>query len=226
MSLVTSKGSDVNFMDSSDVSKLYIRLKAGESIKVRVLGTEDYVEYKAHGSFTHKVYTQPCVAPEGKDCPLCTAAKSGEEGFDALYPKRRYLFAFADIETGEIKVWDCSRGQAKDMLTQIEEYKDDLNDIAFNLKRTGAGKDTSYKLNPILKMKADLAEKFHNFDEKEVPLEFFESVLVPRTDKLMKEVLYSAGFPMNKYFPDFVHEEPEDTEQSKNEEESTPEKTF
>lgn len=224
MSLITGKGQEVNFMDNSDISKLYIRLKAGETLKVRVLGTEDYVEYKAHNSFAHKIYPQPCIAPEGKECPLCIAAKSGVEGFDALYPKRRYLFAFADLETGEIKVWDCSRGQAKDMLSQIEDYADDINDIAFTLKRTGSGKDTSYKLNPILKMKGDLVEKFHSFDGQTVDIDFFESVLVPKPEKLMKELLYSAGFPMEDYFPDFVHEESED--KAKELKEETPENTF
>jgi len=228
MSLITKKGSEVNFMDSSDISKLYIRLKAGEGIKVRVLSAEDYVEYKAHNSFAHKIYPQPCIAPEGKDCPLCIASKSGEDGFDALYPKRRYIFAFGDIETGEIKFWDCSRSQAKDVLSQIEDYSDALGEVAFTFKRTGSGKDTSYKLNPILKLKGDLVEKFHAFDDKEVTLDLFESVLIPKPEKLMLELLYSAGFPMDKYFPDFVHEEPEDTdkETKTDKEADSPEKTF
>ena len=221
MSLITGKGSEVQFTDNVDLSKVYIRLKANETVKVRVLGTDDYVEYKAHGSFSHKVYTQPCIAPNGVECPLCIASKSGVEGFDALYPRKRYVFAFGDIETGEIRAWDCSKNQAKELLSQIKEYEDDLGDIAFNFKRTGNGKETSYKLNPILKMKGDMVDKFHKFDEEEVPLSFFESVLVPRSEKLMKDVLYQAEFPMTDFFPDYV--KPEDRAEGNTD---TPEGTF
>lgn len=206
MSLITGKGNDINFGGNVDLKTVFIRLKDKDSVKVRVLGLTDYVEYKAHSSFEHKVYTQPCVAPLGEECPNCVASKSGVEGFEGLYARKRYVFAFADLDKGQIRVWDCSKNQAKDLIAQIEEYADDINDIAFNFKRTGNKTDTSYKLNPILKMKGDDQEKFNAFDGVEVNMEFFESVLVPRTRDLMIKVLDEAGFPVKEYFPDYTPE--------------------
>lgn len=210
MSLISAKGSDIN-LNSVDLKEAYIRLKDGESVKVRVLGLGDYIEYKAHSDYNNKVYTQACVAPLGKDCPLCIAGKSGIEDFKGMYAKKRYLFAFADINTGKLRVWDCSYGQAKDLLSQIAEYKDDIQEVAFNFKRTGNKTETSYKLNPILKMKGDDLEKFHAFDEVEVEISFFESVLVPRSEKMMLDILNEAGFPMGEYFPNYVAEGEEAT---------------
>lgn len=205
MSLVTGKGSEINF-NNVDLKKVYIRLKENEAVRVRVLGLTDYVEYKAHGDFNLKVYTQPCIEPMGSTCSLCTASRSGIEEFSNLYAKKRYIFAFADIDSGELRVWDCSKSQAKDLLGQIAEYSDDINDIAFNFKRTGNKTETSYKLNPILKLKGEDVDKFHKFDDETVEMSFYESVLVPRSEKMMLDILNEAGFPMSEYFPEYSEE--------------------
>lgn len=204
MGLIQAKGSDIQFGGDVDLKTVFIRLKENQSVKVRVLGLADYIEYKAHSEFSLKVYTQPCIAPLGKTCPFCTASNSGIEGYKNLYARKRYLFAFADIETGALRVWDCSNQQAKDLLSQINEYKDNIADISFNFKRTGTGTTTSYKLNPILKMKANEQEAFNEFDGVEVPMKFFEDCLVPRTEQLIMDVLNDSGFPVNEYFPTYV----------------------
>lgn len=210
MSIITARGQEVEQTINQkkvDLKNVYIRLKENESVRVRVLGLHDYVEYKAHGSFSHKVYTQPCIEPLNKACPLCVASKSGEEGFDALYAKKRYLFAFADLDTGEIKVWDCSKAQAKSLISQINEYADDINEIAFNFKRTGTKTETKFSLNPILKLKGDDVDKFQKFDGEVIEDSFFESVLVPRSEQMMMDVLKEAGFPVVEYFPNYVEKE-------------------
>lgn len=207
MSLITARGIEAEKSITNkklDLSKTYIRLKENESIKVRLLGVNDYVEYLSHGSFNHKIYTQPCIAPTGVECPLCKASKSGIEEFEVLYPKKRYLFAFADISTGELRVWDCSKGQAKGLLMAIKEYADDINDVAFTFKRSGSKLETTYTLNPILKLKGDDVENFAKFDGQTVPMEFFESVLIAKTPEFMMDSLYNAGFPMDEHFPNFV----------------------
>lgn len=204
--MITAKGSDVNFNSKVDLKKAYIRLKENESVKVRVLGLTDYVEYTAHSDFNNKVYTQPCVKPMGTPCPLCIASKSGLEQFTNLYGKKRYLFAFGDVESGEIRVWDCSKSQAKDLLSQIKEYAEDISETMFNFKRTGQKMETSYKLNPVLKLKGDDLEKFHMFDDTDVESEFFEAVLLPRTEKMMLDILDDAGFPMADFFPEYIRE--------------------
>lgn len=206
MSLITARGQEVEKSINSkkvDLAKTYIRLKEGESIKVRLLGTNDYVEYASHGSFNHKIYTQPCIAPTGMDCPLCKASKSGIEEYEILYPKKRYLFAFADITTGDIRVWDCSKSQAKTLLTAIKEYEEDIYDVAFTFKRTGTKMETSYTLMPIMKLRGDDAENFHKFDDMKVEDEFFESVLIAKTPEYMMDILAESGFPMEQHFPEF-----------------------
>ena len=209
MSIITAKGSKVTEnvnKKNVDFKKVYIRLKDGESVKVRILGVEDFVEYKAHANgFNLGVYSQPCIAPTGVDCPLCVAHKSGVEGFeDPLKVTNRYMVAMADIETGELRVWDCSKKQLKTFISQLEEYKEIIEDgeeLAFTFKRTGTGTETSYTLSPILKLKKDLQESYHKFDDQEVEVDFFETVLQPRSEKMMVSILKDAGFPTDEFFP-------------------------
>lgn len=211
MALFTARGQQVKEninRQKVDLSKVQIRLKQNESVKVRVLGLNDYVEYLAHSSFQHKIYTQPCVGVTGANCPLCTASKSGIEGFDALVPRKRYIFAFGDMESGEIKILDVSKNQAKKLIADMEEYADDINDIAFNLKKVGEGTSTGYSLNPILKMKGNDQDQFDAFEDVEVTDEYFGSVLVPRKEELQVKILHESGFPVEE----FGMELPEDAE--------------
>ncbi len=203
MSMFTARGAEAKAnanQQKVDLKDVYYRFKTGDSAKVRVLGVIDYVEYKAHASFNHKVYTQPCVGVTGKECPMCVASKSGVEGFEELYAKRRYVFAFGDLATGKIKALDVSKNQAKKLIADIEEYKDDINDIAFNLKRTGEKTDTTFSLNPILKLKAEDSEKFESLEGVEVQDQFFNDVLVARSYDMQVEILKEAGFPVEEYF--------------------------
>lgn len=209
MSIITAKGSQVQnnvSKENIDFKKVFIRLKDGESVKVRLLGVQDFVEYKAHANgFNLGVYTQPCIAPTGTECPLCTAHKSGLEGFEeGLKPSFRYMVAMADIENGEIRVWDCSKKQLKTFISQLEEYKEIIeegDELAFTFKRTGKGIETSYTLSPILKLNSSLKEGYAKFDGQEAEISFFEQVLQPRTEKMMVSVLKEAGFPTDEYFP-------------------------
>lgn len=184
-----------------DLKKVYLRMKSGDSVKVRVMTPSDYVEYLAHASFTHKVYTQPCVSVLGQECPLCVASKSGLEDFDQLYARKRYIFIFADMQSGELKALDVSKNQAKKLISDIEEYKEDLSEIAFNLKKVGEGTNTGYTLAPILRMKADDKSQFEACSELEVSDEFLNTVLTPRTPELQVKTLNEAGFPTGEYFP-------------------------
>jgi hypothetical protein len=190
-----------------DLSKVRINLKSGQSRKVRILGLNDYVEYKAHSSFNHKIYTQPCIEVLGKECPLCTASKSGIEEFEALRPKKRYVFAFGDMETGTTMIVDVSKGQAKKLISAIEEYKDEIDELAFNLKKEGEKTETAYLLNPIIKMKGYDQEQFDALDGIVVTDEFFSTVLNPRTEELMVKVLHEANFPVADFGMELPEEE-------------------
>jgi hypothetical protein len=208
MSLFTAKGNEAKESATKkkvDLKKVFIRLKDGESVRVRLLGITPYTvgEYKAHGDFNKGIYTAPCIEPTGVECPYCTAANSGVEGWDTFYARKRYLIVFADIDTQTLRVWDSSKQQGEAMLKLLEEYDESINDMAFTFKRTGAGaSDTSYNLIPILKLNAEGKEKFEQAGELEVAEDFLESVLIPRTREQMIENLEKAGFPVSDFFND------------------------
>jgi hypothetical protein len=207
MSLFTATGEQAKQSASKknvDLKTAYIRLKEGESVRVRVLGLTDYVEYKAHGDFNLGIYTQPCITPQtGELDPLCIASKSGVEGFEKLAPKKRYIFALYDIDMKAVRFWDCSKTQATKMIGDIEEYKESIIDgdvLAFNFKRTGNKTETVYSLNPILKLDEKGKEGFASADEVQVEMKDFEAVLIPRTVEQQIEALKQAGFPVDEYF--------------------------
>ncbi|MGG0487235.1 hypothetical protein ABEY65_28195 [Priestia aryabhattai] len=204
MSLFTATGSDAKQSANQknvDLKTAYIRLKENESVRVRVLGLTDYVEYKAHGEFNLGIYNQPCLTPAtGELDPFCIAAKSGIEGFDKLVAKKRYIFALYDIDMKQVRYWDASKNQATKMISDIEEYADNIGEIAFNFKRQGTKTDTVYSLNPILKLDEKSKEVFEEAGEVKVELADFESVLIPRTPEQQIGLLKEAGFPVEEFF--------------------------
>jgi hypothetical protein len=242
MSVVTARGKAAKENATKqnhniDFKKVFIRLKDGESVRVRVLSDIDYVEYYAHGSYAKGIYTQPCIEPKGEQCALCEAAKyegevddQGNPVWKQLGRRKRYVFAFADIDSGEIRVFDASKGQAQGLIAQIDEYAENLEEVAFTFKRVGAKKETSYTLNPILKLKKDDQEKFHKFDKVGVEDDFFDAVLQARTRDKQIEELTKAGFPVAEVFgitPAPKNEEaPNKEPEPITEEELDPEKVF
>lgn len=204
MSVITAKGSQAreNAQKSKlDTSKIYLRLKEGESHKVRLLGTEDYVEYQAAGDFNLGIYSQPI---SGENSPLIIANKKGGEKFGNLYAKPRYVFVFGSLETGELVAWDASKNQAKAMISTIEEYAEDgvHEELAFNFKRTGTKTETVYSLNPIIKMKPEDKKAFSQFDGQSVDMEFFESIIQPKDDAFLVKLLAEIDPEVTKLFPD------------------------
>lgn len=201
MSIITAKGSEAkeNAQNTGiDLSKVYLRLKDGESHVVRLLGYEDYVEYTAVGDFNLGIYNQ---AISGDSSPLVVAHQKGGEDFKGLFKKPRYVFAFASLATGELVAWDASRTQAKALINTIEEYAEDINDIAFNFKRTGTKTDTVYSLNPIIRMKAEIKDQFEALDGETVEMEFFESIIKPKDEKFLAKLLKEAGFDVETHLP-------------------------
>ena len=216
MGLVTKRGQEVKEAvnkDSIDLKKVFIRLKDGQSIKVRLLGVQDYVQYKAHANgFNFGIYSQPCLAPTGVECPLCKAYEHDKEAYKDLRPSNKYLVAMADLEEGMIRVWDCSKNQLKNLIAQISEYEEDIaagEEMMFTFKRTGTKTSTTYTLSPIInkKQRADLEDNYHKFDDMVVEDSFFESCLVPRSESIIMNALKQAGLPVETIFPDYVFEE-------------------
>lgn len=206
MSLLTARGQkafESATQKKIDLKKVYIRLKDGESVRVRLLGINERTvgEYKAHGDYKKGIFTTPCIEPTGEECPYCVASNSGVEGWDKFYSKKRYLIVFFDIDAQALRVWDASKQQGETVLKLMEEYADSINDMAFTFKRVGSsGVDTTYNLIPILKLKPEDKEKFEAGANVEIPTDFFDQVLIPKTRKQMIENLMKAGFPVADFF--------------------------
>lgn len=223
MGIVTNRGKQAkesaNQSGSNiDFEKAFIRLKDGESVRVRIMTAEDYIEYKAHGSFKNKIWTQPCIGTDGKQCALCEANDASIEGFDDLYAKKRYLFAMADLDMGEVRFFDATKGQAKDLIDTIDEYEESLGELAFTFKRSGTKKETSYKLNPIIKLKKADQELFDKFNDETVADDSFEAVLMPRTRAKQILELKKAEFPVADVFGYVPSDDDNDGGESKKDE--------
>jgi hypothetical protein len=222
MSVITNRGKQAKESANKqrlDFKKLYVRLKDGESVRVRVPSAEEYVEYQSHGAFDLGIYTQPCIAPTGSRCAYDEVAeyvrameidKDDKEhpfySYRGLYAKPRYLFALYDIDEKMVRLFDASKDQAKKLIDDIEQYEDSLEELAFTFKRTGTKSSTTYGLAPILKLKAEDKAKFEEF-EGEVPFSLYEQALLPRTFEQQLEELRKAGFPadsMNELFGDAI----------------------
>lgn len=207
MSLFTAKGNEVKEQvkkQKVDLKEAFIRLKAeNESIHVRVLGLEDFVSYRAHGDYKKELYNTPCLKVAGQLCPYCIAHDKGGEEWKDFYAKERYMFAFGDLLSGKVKILEVSKNQAKKLISQIDEYADEIvnGEVAFNLTRAGTGTATVYVLNmiPPKRMK-DLQDKYDVFNDVEVDLEFFEERLVSKSPTYMLNLLEDAGFPIDAHF--------------------------
>jgi len=207
MSVITAKGKQAK--ESAEAKKLdlknvFIRLKDGESVKVRLLSAEDYVEYKAHGDFNLGIYTTPCLVPAGQKCAMCEASKSGVEEFERIYARKRYLFIFADLVSGDIRVFDASKNQATSLITEIEDLANDydLSETIFEFARKGTKTGTTYSLKvvPEKRVTASDRENFEKFDGKDVEISFYEAVLQARTYEQQVQSLKDAGFPVEAHF--------------------------
>lgn len=202
MSVITAKGSqakDNAQKTAVDLKDIYLRLKEGESHKVRLLSVEDYVEYQAVGDYNLGIFNQ---AVSGEDSPLVIANKKGGEKFSSLYIKPRYVFVFGSLETGKLVAWDASKNQAKALISTIEEYAEVAGELAFNFKRTGNKTETVYSLNPIIKMKAEDKEKFESFNGQTVEMDFFESIIQPKDETFLVKLLAEIDSSVLELFPD------------------------
>jgi hypothetical protein len=219
MSLFTATGEEAKKSASAkniDLKTAMIRLAENESVRVRVLGMTDYVEYLSQNEYSLKIYTQPCIdGILGRPSPFTIASKSGIDPFTKLYPKKRYIFALYDIDKKMVRFWDCSKNQATKMIGDIEEYAESFADgdvLAFNFKRQGDKTDTVFSLNPILKLDAEGKEGYASGDEVKVEMADFEAVMKPRTEEQQINLLKEAGFPVEEYFAVAKKEEKEDAE--------------
>lgn len=199
MTIITAKGESIKDSlirqtQAINLDKVFIHLKDGESLKVRLLSSADYVEYMAHGLYKRGIYTQPCIKPAGESCAYCEAAKAGIKEFKALRAYPRYLFAMADMQVGAVRVFDATRRQAVQLMDTIADYTEYLGEVVFQLKRTGSSLDTKYFLNPIIKPGPEDLKAFKQFDGHTIDDSFYDEVVPPKTREEQIKELQKAGF--------------------------------
>jgi hypothetical protein len=128
----------------------YVKLKAGESIRVILLDI-NFPNYYGHGDYAQKIPSHVCTAPRpGMSCRSCDAG---------IKRSIKYLVPMYDVDKKEIVLFDTTKKHVSSVYSIIDTYGEDVYNEVFLLKRTGAGpQDTSYNLIPLPpKQKAGLA---------------------------------------------------------------------
>ena len=112
--------------------------------------------------------------------------------------KAMWTFAFYDVTLGEVIYVDFSNKQAKEQLAPaIIDYKDDLDDLVFELKKSASG---VVSLNPIMKPEKKLtADQLANIDKAptEIDMSVFERLWVKKSGAEMVEDLVGQGFDIS-----------------------------
>lgn len=231
MSIFTGKGQDVKKVieeqkrkkaeqdgEKLDYKKVKINKdlkKAGDSIRVRILTPYDYTTYEAHGIYDKGIRTTPCINPGGdgeERCLMCEAKKL--EDYKGLKPSTRFLFGFYDIDMELVRYIDVSYTQGSSLMDDIEENEDSIEEFAFQLKRSGEGTKTTYKLSAILGMKKKDKEAQARFEAgAEVKIEdnFFEKALYIKSTNQMAIELENAGIDVEKEFGYVIEDDNRDS---------------
>lgn len=200
--------------NSSGPSSEFTKLNAGTSLKVRVKGAEDIMQYFGYGIYK-KVDTFIAKNPPernergyvtGNPTPWDKASahyydlardmeeagaseddvkKLRNEGYKYL-GKERYALGFYDLDSGKDIVIDFTKNQALGVHATITKYAKKLDKIAFELSKSDAplAKDIKVTLMPIIDMEEDLTEKERANFEK--------SLGQPFNEKLFDGLLFEA----------------------------------
>lgn len=121
----------------------------------------------------------------------------------ALYKgKRKYLLAFANLETGEDIIVDLTPKQKEGVIAVITKYAKKLDKLAFELSKTGESTGTVVTLSPLLDFDEDLTEKEReNFAKAaDKPFDFAEfdnTLYVADEDEQVKNLVI-AGFDISR----------------------------
>lgn len=225
MSIFTKKGKEVQQQQEQiDRKKVLKFLKSGESLKVAVLSAEDFGEYLQHGGYTlsnkYGVYNMPCLKHTGKEdlydkaVPLMyqdaeEAEKNGDKKkaeeirllAGELRAKKRMLFGFVDLETGEQIVVDVTRGQGENLVDTILEYEDSITEYPFLLEKKGTKANTTVTLSPIVNMKKLTKTEQANFEAvkgEKFDHELFEKIFFVKPEEQQIQDLIKIGFDVSR----------------------------
>jgi len=225
MSIFVKKGKEVTQEEQTVDRKKVLRfLKSGDSIKVAILSAEDFGEYLQHGGFTlsnkYQVYNMPCLKHQGKPdlydkaVPLMyqdaeEAEKAGDKQkaeelrllAGELRAKKRMLFGFVDLSTGEQIVVDVTKGQGENLVDTILEYEDSITEMPFLLEKKGSKANTVVSLSPIVNMKKLTATEKANFEAvkgTQFDQTLFEKIFYVKPEEQQIQDLIKIGFDVSR----------------------------
>jgi len=164
MTVFVAIGKDARRFNDSRSGSLdfdWLRLRDGEERRVMFLaGEEGFVTYLAHNSRSQNVTTHACLEPTGVACPSCSRK---------IARRQQTIILLWDIENEYILAWDVPEKHLKAVRNVITEHPNRFKDIAFNLKREGAGRFTSYRITPIPELTAKETAKAEQRKTASIP---------------------------------------------------------
>lgn len=239
--LFTAQGKDVlekEDKNNIDVKKVKKYLSSGDSIKVRIPSATDFKEYFSHGGYNlaqkFKIYNSVCTRHTGTPDAYDKAVSVMYEDLDKmeegtqehielkgllseLRAKRKMLFGFIDLASGDEIVLEVTGNQGDALATQIVEYEDSIQETAFKISKTGSGAQTTVNLMPIMNAAKGLnAQEKANFEATAGQVfneELYEKVLFVKKEEDMVKDLVKLGFDVTR----IGYEPPSDAEQTKEE---------
>jgi hypothetical protein len=171
----------------------FTKFKSGTTLKVKVKGTEDIMQYFGYGVYkkvntfvaknpsvrnergyvvenptpwdrASQYYYDLAKEAEAKGAPESEVKELRQEGYKYA-GKERYAMGFFDLTTGKDIVVDLTKNQALAVYEIIVKYEKKLDKIAFELSKTGARNEAKVTLTPIIDMDEDLTdEERKNFE--------------------------------------------------------------
>jgi hypothetical protein len=126
VSFILGQGDDARKINEKKASSVKVRfLKTGQSFIGRFV-TLDFVTYRQHGSFEHKIQSHACLDPKSqKACPSCAAGVPSSV---------KTLVFWYDIEKGEVVVRDVNKTAMNATVYPLkDEYGEDLLTDTFQI---------------------------------------------------------------------------------------------
>lgn len=217
----------------------FASFKSGTTYIVKVLGTADLISYYAYGIYK-KVNSFVAKNPSKKSkrgypienlTPWDKAwkyhadrsEKFGDEHSQEAQKYRarqRFAMGFFDLDSGKPIIVDLSKNQAQAVHSVIQKYKDRLDQFAFELSKTGNGKNTTVSLTliPVLDDLTETQRKNFENAPTEFDMTLFDGILYEMDEDEMVQKLHEVGFDVTLIGYDVPSKQAENASEETNEE--------
>lgn len=163
----------------------YVKLKAGESMRVMILDPM-FPSFYSHGDYTARIPSHVCTAPKaGMSCRSCDAG---------VKRSLKYLVPLYDVDKKELVLWETGKKHVQTVYALIDTYGEDVTAEVFQLKRSGASaQDTAYSLIPLppkQKASVELPDDVEPFEfGSQERSDFYEGILRAPSDEYLTKIL-------------------------------------